>query len=455
MSTNFRDVNRTVSAGDVVISVAEIFDRLQTKVDPSTLEQLLRDIVSGRRNQVRPGELITAELINQILAQLEGLEVRVTSLEAGVISNPGGPGIGTATPVITQLIPPEGQPVRVGEELQVLGRDFGISTLTNSVLIDTVRVTSFKEASDRKLVFDIPTQITDVPAAGRPATLTVRNDTRTAQKPLSLRSALTLAGPVDVLLLDIRPATLAANNPATFRFRLRSRANLNATYAIAPQIAVAANQSTWQANVQVLNAEGGVNNERTISLDAGAEQIFSVRINPIPAGTDGTPFTLTVSATAPGSSGTSGPINATVGLLADLPDPAITALTFSSGTVLGPGSGGSVTATTIRLPATRGARVTLFAEFSEVANYQVTVALVSGATNWQMQLLTPPATTTPPNTFAIARTDLDSAAGRVPRFPEFSIGPAAGVTAGAVEIRIQRPGNTQFRAYRMNLEIGS
>ena len=70
MSTQFGDTKRTLSTGDLVISVSEIFDRLQSKVDPNTLEQLLRDIVSGRRKQVRPGELITAELINQILAEL-------------------------------------------------------------------------------------------------------------------------------------------------------------------------------------------------------------------------------------------------------------------------------------------------------------------------------------------------------------------------------------------------
>src|SRR5687767_420033 len=86
MSTQFRDVNRTVSAGDVVISIADIFDRLQGRVDATTLDQVLSDIISGRRNRVRPGELITAELMNQILAQLESLETRVTALET---STPG------------------------------------------------------------------------------------------------------------------------------------------------------------------------------------------------------------------------------------------------------------------------------------------------------------------------------------------------------------------------------
>lgn len=90
MSTQFGDAKRTLSTGDLVISVSEIFDRLQTKVDPNTLEQLLRDILAGRRKQVRPGELITAELINQILAELESLEGRVIKLETAAPTTGGG-----------------------------------------------------------------------------------------------------------------------------------------------------------------------------------------------------------------------------------------------------------------------------------------------------------------------------------------------------------------------------
>lgn len=91
MSTQFGDGKRTLTTGDLVISVSEIFDRLQTQVDPKILDQLLRDIIAGRRKQVRPGELITAELINQILAEMESLESRVLKLELA------GPGNGGST----------------------------------------------------------------------------------------------------------------------------------------------------------------------------------------------------------------------------------------------------------------------------------------------------------------------------------------------------------------------
>src|SRR5215217_5784851 len=90
MSTQFRDTKRTLNTGDLVISVQEVFDRLQSNVDPTLLNQVLQDIISWRRERVRPGELITAELINQILTQLESLDGRVIALEKG-----GGTGGGT------------------------------------------------------------------------------------------------------------------------------------------------------------------------------------------------------------------------------------------------------------------------------------------------------------------------------------------------------------------------
>src|SRR5688572_30561361 len=148
MSTQFRDARRTLSTGDLVISVSEIFDRLQTKVDPNTLEQLLRDILSGRREQVRPGELITAELINQILAQLESLEARVTKLEGDIV----GPSPTIAIPEIR----PAG-PYTVSQSIQVLGRNFGVSTGAVRASVGNVPVTALDTSStDELLMFRIP-----------------------------------------------------------------------------------------------------------------------------------------------------------------------------------------------------------------------------------------------------------------------------------------------------------
>src|SRR5205823_1859720 len=184
MSTQFGDTKRTLSTGDLVISVSEIFDRLQSKVDPNTLEQLLRDIVSGRRKQVRPGELITAELINQILAELESLEVRVTKLEAG--------GVTTApTPVdITDLLPHG--PLHVDEELTIVGKNFLSPPENNDVSVAGVHIggSLFKFSSDKEhLIFNIP-PVTNLASLSQPVTVEVRNKNGSDSATLTLLPAV-------------------------------------------------------------------------------------------------------------------------------------------------------------------------------------------------------------------------------------------------------------------------
>lgn len=82
-TVQIRDVNRTVTLGDPVVPLSDIIDVLGSKIDADTLQGLLRDLVAGRRTQVRPGEIITAELMNQILTQLESVEERLTKFGAG------------------------------------------------------------------------------------------------------------------------------------------------------------------------------------------------------------------------------------------------------------------------------------------------------------------------------------------------------------------------------------
>jgi hypothetical protein len=231
MSTNFRDVNRTVSAGDMVISVAEIFDRLQTKVDPSTLEQLLRDIISGRRNQVRPGELITAELINQILAQLEGLETRIVTLEAA------GGGVTTGPSVVITGLQPSGS-VPVQSELRILGRNFGLPS-ANVVTIDGVPVGQIKSGStDTLLIVDVPL-IGGVAEQGKTVTLTVSNPSGFAQTSLVIVPAVQTTPTGSLFVTLSRSPTepqLLPGQSYIFVFSVQAFTNMEELFSLTPNI---------------------------------------------------------------------------------------------------------------------------------------------------------------------------------------------------------------------------
>ena len=64
-------------------------------------------------NDVRPGDLITANFMNQVLAEIQNLQDQLDQLAQG---GPGGP------PVINSVSP---GPLTVGAPMTILGQNFG------------------------------------------------------------------------------------------------------------------------------------------------------------------------------------------------------------------------------------------------------------------------------------------------------------------------------------------
>lgn len=437
MSTQF-DAKRTLSTGDLVISVSEILDRLQTKVDPNTLEQLLRDILAGRRNQVRPGELITAELINQILAELESLQGRVTKLESGTV-------VSTPTIAITDIKP--AGPYKVNQPIQVVGRNFGVSTGAVRASVDSVPVTALDSNSTNELlIFNIPV-VTGLPADGKPVDLLVQNGLQQASRKIDLQPFIPpQRGSANLQFLGVEAGTASAGSPATitpgaaafFRYSLKSLALLRGTFLVAPTFSEVANLAEWQSASSVLNTERAAIASRQIDLDPEQETTLFVRINPVPAtpaGVTNQTFKLKVEATSPGvSPGVEGPREFPVGVPAPAEDASIT---LSSTTANNPAA---ISGTTIRLAPGAFVVLTLNLNFTQIGSYDLSTQL-TGATNWTAAVsaggLNPiPVTVSPDRQGA-----------------QFVVSAnAAGASAsGQVEFRIQRRGATNRKTFFFTL----
>jgi hypothetical protein len=276
MSTQFGNTKRTLGTGDLVISVSEIFDKLQGTVDSNTLEQLLSEIVSGRRPQVRPGELITAELINQILAELESLGTRVTKLEAGVVVTP------SESVIITGLQP--SGPVPVQSELRILGKNFGLPA-GNVVTIDGVPVSQFKGGStDTQLILDVPL-IAGVPEQGKTVTLTVSNPVGFAQTFLVIVPAVqtTPTGSLFVTLSQspTEPQLLAGQS-YTFVFAVVAFSNMQEVFGLTPSVSTGWTATIVdQSNAPITPPEVSIPKS---DPPAGTTRNVRVRVT-IPAGT--------------------------------------------------------------------------------------------------------------------------------------------------------------------------
>lgn len=391
-------------------------------------------------NHVSPGELILSNLMNLVLDKISSIDDRVSALEGATTSS------GAA--VITGLSP--SGPIQVGQALTVSGRNFGFSIGAQQVFIDSVQVNAFQAgSSDQQLVFVIPTSISDVPAQGRSATLSVSNGILPpAKQTIFLLPAFTLAGGVDVNYVGPITGAITPGQAATFQFTLHSRANLDASYAIQPVVTGPPNAAAFNSNLQVLDDSKNVIPSAMIQLFAGQQKNFFVSINPVPAGSSGT-FDLTVNASAGAVSGSSGAQTMTVGQTGPQPDTTITS-NFSTAAVLPSGSG-SVTQSQIQLKSNGQAKITILFVFTVAASYDITAVVTAGA-NWNATLFAQ--TTVTPQ--VINDSDLNNPNHAANRFLDFIVAPGANASAsGKVEFRAQNHTLTTFRAYPMDLTLTS
>jgi hypothetical protein len=136
----------------ITVPLSTILDALEgalTEEEQAALSQQL-----GLLNPagVAPGDLITADLFNQMRRDIDDLQVRVSQLEGAA----GGPIIDSLSPSST---------VAVNATLVVTGRNFNPIRNFNTVLIGDVEITQFRsDSSPTHLIFPVPDLFTGLPA---------------------------------------------------------------------------------------------------------------------------------------------------------------------------------------------------------------------------------------------------------------------------------------------------
>lgn len=117
-------------------------------------------------DEVQPGDVISASLMNFVLDKLQELDGRVSSLE-------DGSGGGAGQPFIERFEP--ATQVALGQLLVIHGQNFLFPPENNSVTLDGEPVTEFRLGSTSdKLRVVVPTTIS-VPAGGRNVVIEVSN----------------------------------------------------------------------------------------------------------------------------------------------------------------------------------------------------------------------------------------------------------------------------------------
>ena len=273
------------------------------------------------------------------------------------------------------------------------------------------------------------------------------NQTEEVTQEVVLRPALpVLFGAVDLLWQSVDPTTFQPGDEVDFLYSITSRASAAADFLIDPVIDVAANQSTWQSRLEVRDASPSPNPipGRRIHLDQNQQRLFNVRVTQVPTGTAGTPFSLTVNASAGAVQGTSGAHPFTVGQQVEPPDTTITlnpVQSFPSGAL----SGATVTA-----GVGQTVRVRFTAEIEVPGIYDLALTTGAGTNGWTVGRFV-----TTPAFYDIQPGDIPSG-GHAVRLPEITIQPGSGASAsGSVEVRLQRQGAPTGRSVTLNLSVGA
>lgn len=181
-------------------------------------------------NPVNPGDLITAQFFNNCLNVLNDLETRVAKLEA--VST-------VAAGVVINSVVPSGS-VHVGDELDLIGRGFGIAT-QNSVTIGGQLVSSFlANSSDTLLKLTVPT-IQNVPSQGMIVSLILSNPNGSPPPlPLFVLPAQPALPTGQLFLAMSQPPQVATVQPGdlVFGFTITGTTSLADTYTVTPQVDV-------------------------------------------------------------------------------------------------------------------------------------------------------------------------------------------------------------------------
>ncbi len=369
---------RTASPGDIVVPLSDIIQKLSSKLSQADIDSLVAAILARRTDVVRPGDLITADLMNQMLADIADLQSRVLVLE-------GGLGTTAGQVVITRPLP--GEQFKVGADMTVQGQNFGFSTGVMVLQLDGVRVTAFRPGSgDQAVTFTVPEMTPPVLPGGRSVLLTVSNDRSSAMRQIQLLAARDLAGSIDVIFNGVDPAKVPAGSTPQFKLTLHSRANYDAQFAIQPVITGVANPLDWSSGLVVV---GG----NQVTVPAGGDVPIVVQLK-LPAVADQTPFTFAVGASSGAVQGSTGPIRVVVGTGPQLPDPNTSLAYDATSTKFDPANSGSVIQAidenTVQVTKGALAQIGLVAVFKAAGTYTPSISPVNEGTtqtsNWSLKL---------------------------------------------------------------------
>lgn len=323
-------------------------------------------------DHVKPGDLITATLWNDVVDRLDRVEARVSALESG--SGVGAVRIDSLTPA---------GDLQVGQRVTVSGVNFGISHNTTSVLINNEYIPDNNidrsNSTDTTLYFTIP-GISGIPTGGASYSIVVSNGKTSASiTRFIVPPPQVPQGSVYVYYLDTNPTAatpgLVSSNAQTLvRFRVVSDATIPATFQFGARIL----NQMW--NTAILG-------DTSKLLQPGETTVLTVATN-VPSVANNTYFLVAASATAgPLVYGSSTLVGSKVGSVTPPADSSIQIAYDTlelTGTMQATYDGAVLTCQKSSVGASNAVIMTFLVKFSTTGTYPPPIVNVEEAgTDWE------------------------------------------------------------------------
>lgn len=159
-------VQTTLDPGQISIPMSSILDALEDVLTEAERNALFEQLIGLRPGGVAPGDLITAELFNQVLSDINDLAQRVAVLEGSSDNIP-------RQPVIDQIVP---MTVKTGQEFTVFGKNLTPKLLSRIDVDETnIPLKNIKDGSSPTRLILVAPPVIGIPPGGRTVTLTVSN----------------------------------------------------------------------------------------------------------------------------------------------------------------------------------------------------------------------------------------------------------------------------------------
>lgn len=222
---------------DATKSLAILLDALDGELSPESKTALAAQLELINPPGVKPGDLITADLFNHMLEDIENLMARVATLE--------GAGGG---PIITG-ISPSGAAILTNTTMSILGSGFDIEPNRNVVQLGEAIITQFQAgSSETRLTFSVPDLFSGLPKSVN--AFVERGGKRSNAFAVNLAQApRAQTGEFDITIFAAPTQVLAAGQVLTFQFDVFADIGLHdeMRYQLDANNAQGANQAAWRA----------------------------------------------------------------------------------------------------------------------------------------------------------------------------------------------------------------